>query len=104
MVRAPMAPTRPLSTPIHSPPSHPAWYCTALYCRQTARLPYLDGVLLSRQAESVPAHGVQYVEPLHALVPRHDVGGGVALGVAHVQAGAAALTTARTAWRGLTVV
>ncbi len=48
-----------------------------------------DGVLLGRQAEGVPAHRVQDVEAAHALVAGQDVGGGVALGVADVQAGAA---------------
>jgi hypothetical protein len=46
----------------------------------------LDRVLLGRQAEGVPAHRVQHVEAAHALVARDDVGGGVALGMAHVQA------------------
>mmetsp|Transcript_1213 Transcript_1213/g.2220 ORF Transcript_1213/g.2220 Transcript_1213/m.2220 type:complete len:576 (+) Transcript_1213:1033-2760(+) len=48
----------------------------------------VDGVLLGGQPEAVPAHGVQHVQVLHAVVPGHDVRGGVALGVAHVQAGA----------------
>ena len=49
----------------------------------------LDGVLLGGQAEGVPAHRVQDVEPAHPLVAADDVGGGVALGMADVQAGAA---------------
>ena len=49
----------------------------------------LDGVLLGGQAEGVPAHRVQDVEAAHALVAGQDVGGGVAFGMADVQAGAA---------------
>ena len=49
----------------------------------------LDGVLLGRQAEGVPAHRVQHVEAAHPLVPAQDVGGGVAFGMADVQPGAA---------------
>ena len=49
----------------------------------------LDGVLLGGQAEGVPAHRVQHVEAAHPLVAGQDVGGGVALGMADVQAGAA---------------
>ena len=49
----------------------------------------LDGVLLGGQAEGVPAHRVQDVESAHPLVAADDVGGGVALGMADVQAGAA---------------
>ena len=48
----------------------------------------LDGVLLGRQAEGVVAHRVQHVVAAHARVPGDDIGGGVALGVPHVQAGA----------------
>jgi len=48
----------------------------------------LDGVLFGRQAEGIPSHGMEYVEALHAFVPCHDVSGGVALWMAHVQAGA----------------
>ena len=49
----------------------------------------LDGVLLGRQAERVVAHRVQDVEALHPLVARNDVRGGIALGMADVQARAA---------------
>ena len=49
----------------------------------------LDGVLLGGQAERVPAHRVQDVEPLHAPVARDDVRGRVTLRVADVQARAA---------------
>ena len=49
----------------------------------------LDGVLLGRQAEGVPAHRVQHVEAAHPPVAGQDVGGGVALRVADVQAGPA---------------
>src|SRR5262249_10792059 len=46
-----------------------------------------DGEVLRGQAEGVPAHRVQDVEVPHALVAAQDVGGGVALGMADVQAG-----------------
>ncbi len=45
----------------------------------------LQGILLGGQSKGVKAHGVQDVEAPRPLVARHDVGGGVALGVAHVQ-------------------
>ena len=45
-----------------------------------------DGVLLGGQTEGVVAHGVEHVEALHPLVAADDVGGGVALGVADMQA------------------
>ena len=47
--------------------------------------PGLNGVLLGWQAERVPAHGVEHGEPTHPFIPRQDVGGGVPLGVAHMQ-------------------
>ena len=47
----------------------------------------VDGVLLRRQAERVPAHWVQHVVVAHPPVACHDVGGGVALRVAHMQPG-----------------
>ena len=43
---------------------------------------------LGGQPEGVPAHRMEDVEALGALHPRHDVGRGVALGVADVEAGA----------------
>ena len=46
----------------------------------------LDGVVLRRQAEGVPAHRVQHAEPLHPLPARDDVGRRVALAVADVKA------------------
>ena len=49
----------------------------------------LDGVLLGRETEGVPAHGMQHVDAGHAQVARDDVGGGVAFGVANVEASAA---------------
>ena len=49
----------------------------------------LDGVLLGGQAERVVAHRVEDLEAFHAFVARDDVRGGVALGVADVQARAA---------------
>jgi hypothetical protein len=45
-----------------------------------------NGGALGGQAEGVPAHGVEHVEALHALEAGDDVGGGVALGVADVEA------------------
>ena len=47
-----------------------------------------DGVVLRRQSEGVPAHGVQNVEALHAFEAAVYVGRGVALGVSDVQSGA----------------
>jgi hypothetical protein len=49
----------------------------------------LDGVLLGREPESVPAHGVHDVEATHALVTGENIGRGVAFGMADVQAGSA---------------
>ena len=45
----------------------------------------LDRVLLGRQAERVPAHRVQHVVAAHAPGARHDVGGGVPLGMTDMQ-------------------
>ena len=39
--------------------------------------PRLDGVVLGRQTERVPAHGMQHVHAAHALVAAEDVGGRV---------------------------
>eukprot|EP00968_Pinguiococcus_pyrenoidosus_P014376 scaffold1307_cov200-Pinguiococcus_pyrenoidosus.AAC.65 len=50
--------------------------------------PGVDGMLLCGQAEGVPPHGMQHVVVPHPPVARHDVAGGVALWMAHVQAGA----------------
>lgn len=61
---------------------------------------HLNCVLLSRQTKCVPAHGVQHVEPTHALVPSHNVCSCVALRVAHVQARAAAATGVGLGARG----
>src|SRR2546423_7004579 len=46
----------------------------------------LDGVLLSRQTESVPTHGMKHVQPSRSLVAREDIGRGVAFGMPHMQA------------------
>ena len=43
-----------------------------------------DGGIFSRHAEGVPSHGVQHVEPAHALVACHHVADGVIAHVAHV--------------------
>ena len=45
----------------------------------------LDGVLLGRESEGIPTHGVENVEAIHALVATDNVSGGVALGVPYVQ-------------------
>ena len=47
---------------------------------------HLDGVVLRRQAEGVPAHRVQHVEALHALEARDDVGRDVVAAVADAEA------------------
>ena len=46
----------------------------------------LHGVLLGGEAEGVPAHRVEDVEALHALVAAEDVRRRIALGVAYVKA------------------
>ena len=46
----------------------------------------LDGGVLRRQAEGVPAHRVQHVETAHALEPREEIADGVDADVAHVNA------------------
>ena len=48
----------------------------------------LDGGIFRRQAECVPAHGLQHVLALHALVAADHVADGVVAHVAHVQAAA----------------
>ena len=50
-------------------------------CGDARVLAGFDGVLLGGQAEGIPAHGVEDVEPLHAVEARQDVRGGVALDV-----------------------
>ena len=47
-----------------------------------------DGVLFGGEAEGVPTHGVEDIEAVHALVASDDIGRGVALWVADVEAGA----------------
>jgi hypothetical protein len=44
-----------------------------------------DGGVFRGQAEGVPAHGLQHVEALHAVVARQHVADGVVAHVAHVQ-------------------
>jgi hypothetical protein len=46
----------------------------------------LDGILLRRQAERVPAHRMQHVQTLGAFVARENIRGGVTLRMADVQA------------------
>src|SRR5262249_1125808 len=53
--------------------------------RPRGMLPRLDRLRVGRQGERVPAHGVQHVGAAHAPGARHDVGGGVPLGMADVQ-------------------
>ena len=60
-------------------------FCLGGFARVLAGL---DGVLFGGQAEGVPAHGVEHMEALRAFVAGEDVGGGVALRMADMQAGA----------------
>ncbi len=46
-----------------------------------------DGVLLGGQAEGVPADGMQDVTALGTAIAGEDIGGGVALGMADMEAG-----------------
>src|SRR5271166_3103027 len=46
----------------------------------------LDRVLLGGQTKGVPAHGMEHVQAPRALVAGQHVGGGVALGMAHMKA------------------
>mmetsp|Transcript_66760 Transcript_66760/g.161182 ORF Transcript_66760/g.161182 Transcript_66760/m.161182 type:complete len:863 (-) Transcript_66760:217-2805(-) len=64
----------------------PLEVCDVLLGRLFGVRPRVDGVLLGRKAEGVPAHGMQHVVVLHPPVPRHDVRSGVAFRVTHVQA------------------
>jgi hypothetical protein len=52
-----------------------------------------ERVLLGRKSEGVPSHRMQDVETLHALVTRHDVGGGIALRMADME------TRTRWVWK-----
>src|SRR5262249_41077641 len=47
----------------------------------------LDRVLLGRQSECVPAHGMQHIEAAQPFVTRDDIGGGVAFRMSDMQAG-----------------
>jgi hypothetical protein len=69
------------------------WHVHAL---NMGLLAHLDGVLLCWQAKGVPAHGVQHVESLHALVACHDVCGCVALWMADVKTSTAASVAKQT--------
>ena len=44
-----------------------------------------DGKVLRRQAEGVPAHGIQHVVSLQAALAGHHVQGGVGAGMTHVE-------------------
>src|SRR3546814_4711267 len=46
----------------------------------------LDGGVLGRQPERIPAHGMQHVESARLLVARHDVAERVVPHMAHVDA------------------
>jgi hypothetical protein len=46
----------------------------------------LDGGVLRRQAEGIPAHGMQDVEPAHPFVTGQQVADGVHAHVTHVDA------------------
>ena len=45
----------------------------------------LYGGILGWQAKCVPAHGLQYIFALHALIASNDIGDGVIANMAHVQ-------------------
>ena len=45
----------------------------------------LDGGVLGRQSECVPAHGMKYVVALHPHVARQGIANGVVAHVSHVQ-------------------
>ena len=45
----------------------------------------LDGKVLSRQTECVPAHRIQHVVALHALFARNDIQRGVGARMAYMQ-------------------
>ena len=45
----------------------------------------LNRILLGRQSKCIPAHGVQYVETLGALVSADDIGSGVTLGMPNMK-------------------
>ncbi len=81
-----------LPVPVIGKPHHPELPAEVfdVLCDELAGMAVvLDGVLLGRQAEGVPPHGMQHVEAAHALIARDDVGGGVVLDVSHVKPGAA---------------
>jgi len=58
------------------------------FCGDAGMLSGLDGVLFCRQAEGVPAHGMEDVFSVHTMVAGKDVGCCVAFGVPDVQSGA----------------
>ena len=47
----------------------------------------LNRILLRRQSERIPAHGMQDIQSPHALIAGQDIGGGIAFRVADVQSG-----------------
>ena len=49
----------------------------------------LQRILLSRQAKSIVAHGVQHIEAFQAFVAAENIAGNVAERMAHMQAGTA---------------
>ena len=57
--------------------------------RHARMLAGLDGVLLGRQAERIPAHRMQHVEAARATIARENIRGRVALGMSDMQARAA---------------
>ncbi len=61
--------------------------CDVLRRSHLGVLSGLDGILLGGQAESVVAHGMEYVEAVEALVAGEYVGGDVAQRVSDMQTG-----------------
>ena len=49
--------------------------------------PGFNRVLFRRQAEGIPAHGMQHVITQHPFVASNNVGRNIALGMAHVESG-----------------
>src|SRR5688572_8996608 len=45
----------------------------------------LHGILLGREAERIPSHGMQHVETTHPFVPAYDIGRGVPFQMADMQ-------------------
>ena len=77
-----------LAVPVVREAQHPDLLAEAVYVllRSYGRMgACLHRILLGRKTERIPSHGMEHVEPLHALVPAEDVGGGVALRMAYMK-------------------